>query len=310
MVDNDLQNVKLRWLFLFKAVYDESCLTRASLRLGIDQTTAYNMLKNLEKRIGNQKLFVKKNNAFQPTSVSHRIYQPVSDILEHAEIFYHTARSDDVNRSLTTKLAASDLFNLVFSNRLTNHVRSTSDRSVVFETIPSTSDKQIYTGIISRFEDGHYDLLIHHDSDVFNAYPYEEIYQDQWVFICSKRTYEMNFCANPIEILTKLPILSSGVPAVDGYVKTRLHDQATIESNLHSFSLVPEAVYTNDKIGIVPSRVMKTRTINRKLFHTFIPDGFDLPRFALYQFWRAGSANDSAIMDIRNTIKEICSSEQ
>ncbi len=300
--------LKLDTLRLFVTVYKERNFKKAYERINMPQTTAGNAMNSLKEALGldGKPLFTNSNNEYAPTATADKIYPIAKSIIDQTEYLYSVLHTTDVTEGQLFRIASSDTFNLTFAIRLSQYISDTSNHKLLFDSIPSSNDSRLYSGVIKKFLEGEYDLLIHHNKEIFTHFMYDEVFSDKWVFICPRYAYEEQFAKDSQRVLFELPLMSSGNPVVDKSIYDQTNGKVKIMNNAFSVGLVPEAVLGKNCVGIVPSQIMKMQSVAKKKFKILEDMHIELPDFKLFQFWRSGSGSDLSIEAMRKTVKAVC----
>ena len=300
-ISNKLLDVKLMSFKIFKVVYEVCNFTHAATRLNLDTNAVTRRIDKLENIYG--VLFKRSKNSIQRTPLADRLYPASIALLECLKDTQSTTKYKSTEEHTYT-LATNDLFSISFEDRVLEHYKCATSHKLKCVSIPSASDANLYSGVTDMLEDNKFDMVIHNDINIFSQYKSEEIFRDKWVFIALEEIVPDSI--SHIDFIKSQAILSSGTAEIDTIIESKLGVKIDQNSS-SSFSRVPEKIYRDRSIGVVPSIILKRISFRNTLFKIKVLDiDLDLPPFVLYQIWNCHSGGDIYLQNLRSVICNVC----
>ncbi|MBL4865813.1 MAG: LysR family transcriptional regulator [Pseudomonadales bacterium] len=302
---SNLRNKDLNALIHFHTLMEERSVTKAAARLHMSQSAVSATLARLRESL-NDLLFYNKYRQMVPTPRAIKFYEatkPALSIISDAYLEDDSFDYDLENKSYN--IGVTDFFQGVVTKRLLDVINSIAPHiQLNFINIPSCSSPlSVYRGITESLNDGGLDIIIHHDTAIFNddEFEKEEILTDRWVFVAKESLQPIRSGNCDLELR---PHLNTGLNYVDELIDDALTNSRKLAS-LSAYSEVPNIVLTNNYIGAIPKLAIASSILSTPSLSWTYPS-FEIPDFRLFQFWSRKSKTDSSIEFLREIIADTC----
>lgn len=288
MISN-IERFDIPLLQAFRALVEESGVTRAAHRLGISQPTMSGHLKQL-RALFHDPLLTRAAGGSRPTERARVLLVAVNDVLRRVEALAaaSTAQASPRDYDLTVKVAATDYFQQTLLSRIYGQVRAQAP-GIRFDF--HMADR---TTVRERMERGIVDLGLGPRNVPSGSLHFRRLYRDPGRCIASPGLFGPGpltlerYCALP-----HVRVMPARESYFDSSVRTRLDALGRtrdIVMTVRDFLILPTIVQSAPVVATVPSMLLRTVPQDDRLDVRPLPLSIRDMDVGLY--WHARTHND------------------
>jgi DNA-binding transcriptional LysR family regulator len=294
-----MQNLDIRLLQVFDAVYSTRSVTGAAQALDLGQPAVSVALAKLRQQYGDP-LFVRTSTGMEPTPLGDTLVQPVRDALQALEVVLgHRDSFEPATSERSFRICMTDISQLVLLPRLWETLRVAAPH-IRIEIIPLTRD------IARMLESGEADLALGYLPQLEAGFYQQLLFSQNFVCMVSSNhpriQHELtlhHFASEHHAVISS----SGSAPVLIEQEIARLGIRRKIALKIPNFIGAALVVEHTDLILTIPERLGDVLH-GRGAVRTF-PVPFQLPQYDVKQHWHARYHNDAGSQWMRRLIAEL-----
>ena len=296
-----MAKLDLDWLGVFVEVYKTQSVSRAALRLGMEQASASIALGKLRQHFGDR-LFTRTSQGMEPTPRAQAIYPDLLEALHRIEIARGSPQTfSAVDAQREFRICMTDISEIVLLPRLINHLQQTApDLVIEAEKISPDSRRAL--------ESGSLDLAVGFTPDLDAGFYQQALFAQDFVCLASEhhpriqsKISQRAFSAEGHILVTSL---ATGHSVVDK-VLARHKVARRVVLRVPSFLGVARIVAQTEFIVIVP-RLLGNALASQERVQILEPP-WPLPPYKVKQHWHERFNADAGNIWLRQTMAELFS---
>ena len=295
----------LHLIRVLHTVLTERSVSRAALRLGMNQPSVSASLKRLRALAGDP-LLVRSGSGLVPTLAGQRMIEPAVAILHSAEALFSDARRfDPTTADHTFSLAASDYLDPFFLPQLVSQIKNTAPHCLIdIQALSSDSDYQYHLA------QGSVDVVIGNWTHPPEDLHLGRLFGDEVVCLVSphhpavRRGWDVESWLKA-EHIAPTPTHLGARGFIDEHLST-LGMVRNITARCPHFSLIP-AMVAGSLLVFTTGRQYCERVVN-SLPIQVLPCPVPMPRMMYYQLWHERTHTSAAGRWLREQIKDVAES--
>ncbi|QEA13750.1 LysR family transcriptional regulator [Comamonas flocculans] len=293
--------VDLHLIRVLHTVLAEHSVSRAALRLGMNQPAVSAALKRLRELTGDP-LLVRSGAEMVVTDVAQQMLEPAAAVLRAAQTLFTEARAFDAATSTTTfNIAASDYLDPLFLPRLVTDIKRQAP--LVHVEIHALTREADYRAQLAQ---GEVDLVIGNWLQPPEDLHIAQLFSDEVVSLVSREHPAAQSGWNAEEWLA-----AEHVAPMPTYPGAR----GIIDQVLSSQGLARRIVVRSAYFGLIPEMVAHSRLVlttgrqhcervARELPLAIVPCPVPMPPLHYYQLWHTRSQHASGARWLRERVKQ------
>ncbi len=297
--------IDLHLIRVLHTVLTERSVSRAALRLGMNQPAVSAALRRLRELAGDP-LLVRSGSGMVPTVAGLRMVEPAADILRSAEVLFSDARSfDPATARHRFSLAASDYLDPLFLPQLVTRVKSLAPHCPI-DIHPLSRDAD-YRGQLAL---GEVDVVIGNWTQPPQDLYLGRLFGDEVVCLVSEQHPAVRRGWS-----TEAWLESEHVAPMP----THPGGRGFVDDHLSSLGLARNVTARCPHFGLIPAMVagsLLVLTTGRQYCERFaaslpvriLPAPVAFPRMVYYQLWHERTHGSSAARWLREQIKGVAAS--
>jgi DNA-binding transcriptional LysR family regulator len=291
-----MAKLDLDWLSVFVQIYKTQSVSRAALKLGLEQASASIVLNKLRRHFDDP-LFCRTSVGMEPTPRAQAIYP---DLLE-ALVLLEKARGGigafEPQKAIREfRICMTDISEIVLLPRLINHLQQTAPGLVVEADKISPDSRR-------RLEAGDIDLAVGFMPDLEAGFYQQALFAQDFVCLASldhprirSKLTRKAFCAEG-----HIHVMSSGTGhSIVDKVLAKNNVQRRVVLKVHSFLGVARIVAETEFLVIVP-RLLGNALAQQERVQLLEPP-VPLPSYKVKQHWHERFNTDVGNMWLRKTM--------
>jgi DNA-binding transcriptional LysR family regulator len=296
-----LDKIDLHLIRVLHTVLTERGVSRAGIRLGMNQPAVSAALKRLRELAGDA-LLVRSGSGMAPTDAGLRMIEPAAAILRAAEMLFSEARGFDPRSARTTfRVAASDYMDPLFLPRLVARIKSEAPLCRI-EIHPLSSDSDYH----AHLSLGQVDVVIGNWLKPPEDLHLARLFGDEIVSLVSREhpaarrgwSLESWLAAEHVAPTPTHP----GARGIIDQMLDEMGRQRNITARCAHFGLIPEMV-ASSLLVLTTGRQYCERFVSR-LPLAILECPVALPRLVYYQLWHERTHASSSARWLRERIRE------
>ena len=296
-----MAKLDLDWLGVFVEVYKTQSVSRAALRLGMEQASASIALGKLRQHFGDR-LFTRTSQGMEPTPRAQAIYPDLLEALHRIEIARGSPQTfSAVDAQREFRICMTDISEIVLLPRLINHLQQTApDLVIEAEKISPDSRRAL--------ESGSLDLAVGFTPDLDAGFYQQALFAQDFVCLASEhhpriqsKISQRAFSAEGHILVTSL---ATGHSVVDK-VLARHKVARRVVLRVPSFLGVARIVAQTEFLVIVP-RLLGNALASQERVQILEPP-WPLPPYKVKQHWHERFNADAGNIWLRRTMAELFS---
>jgi len=295
----------LHLIRVLHTVLTERSVSRAAIRLGMNQPSVSASLKRLRALAGDP-LLVRSNSGMVPTLAGERMIEPAVAILNSAEALFSDARSfDPATADHTFSIAASDYLDPFFLPQLVSQIKNAAPRCMIdIHALSSDSDYQ------NQLAQGEIDVVIGNWTQPPDDLHLGPLFSDDVVCLVSpqhpvvRRGWDVEAWLS-VEHIAPTPTYMGARGFIDEHLAT-LGLTRNITARCPHFSLIP-AIVAGSLLVFTTGRQYCERVVN-SLPIQMLPCPVPIPQMMYYQLWHKRTHTSTAGRWLRDQIKSVADS--
>jgi DNA-binding transcriptional LysR family regulator len=298
--DTEFRKLDLNLLKVFVALVRTGSVTDAGQALNLAQSSVSHALARLRQSLGDP-LFVRGVSGMQPTPLALELAEPIADALNNMEVVLFQDRHFDAKRSNRTfnLLLADASEGMVLPHLLSRFAKLAPHVNVFVHHRDSRNYREV-------LENGQADLAIGQLPYLYIGF-YQQLLFSQSLVCVSRPGHSLSRKVMALETYLAADHLVVDTPAVaELHLATALGAAAArrkIRVRIcHYFSAIP-IIANTDYIAMLPKSVV-AEPLRSGLIEQ-IPYSFEIPPFAMKQFWHARTNHDLACRWLRRTVMDL-----
>ena len=296
-----MAKLDLDWLGVFVEVYKTQSVSRAALRLGMEQASASIALGKLRQHFGDR-LFTRTSQGMEPTPRAQAIYPDLLEALHRIEMARGTPQTfSAVDAQREFRICMTDISEIVLLPRLINHLQQTAP-GLVIEAEKISPDSR------RALESGSLDLAVGFTPDLDAGFYQQALFAQDFVCLASEdhpriqsKISQRAFSAEGHILVTSL---ATGHSVVDK-VLARHKVARRVVLRVPSFLGVARIVAQTEFIVIVP-RLLGNALASQERVQILEPP-WPLPPYKVKQHWHERFNADAGNIWLRQTMAELFS---
>ncbi len=296
-----MAKLDLDWLGVFVEVYKTQSVSRAALRLGMEQASASIALGKLRQHFGDR-LFTRTSQGMEPTPRAQAIYPDLLEALHRIEMARGTPQTfSAVDAQREFRICMTDISEIVLLPRLINHLQQTAP-GLVIEAEKISPDSR------RALESGSLDLAVGFTPDLDAGFYQQALFAQDFVCLASEdhpriqsKISQRAFSAEGHILVTSL---ATGHSVVDK-VLARHKVARRVVLRVPSFLGVARIVAQTEFIVIVP-RLLGNALASQERVQILEPP-WPLPPYKVKQHWHERFNADAGNIWLRRTMAELFS---
>lgn len=297
--------VDLHLIRVLYTVLGERSVSRAALRLGMNQPAVSAALKRLRELTGDP-LIVRSGAEMVITDVAQQMIEPAASVLRAAEALFTESRDFDARTSaITFTIAASDYLDPLFLPRLVTDIKSEAPLARI--EIHALTREADYRAQLAQ---GEVDLVIGNWLQPPDDLHIAQLFSDEVVSLVSREHPAARSGWNQEEWLAAEHIAPMptypGARGVIDQVLSGLGLTRNIVARSAYFGLIPEMV-AHSRLVLTTGRQHCER-VATQLPLAIVPCPVPMPPLHYYQLWHARSQHARAARWLRERVKRTIAS--
>ena len=296
-----MAKLDLDWLGVFVEVYKTQSVSRAALRLGMEQASASIALGKLRQHFGDR-LFTRTSQGMEPTPRAQAIYPDLLEALHRIEMARGTPQTfSAVDAQREFRICMTDISEIVLLPRLINHLQQTAP-GLVIEAEKISPDSR------RALESGSLDLAVGFTPDLDAGFYQQALFAQDFVCLASEdhpriqsKISQRAFSAEGHILVTSL---ATGHSVVDK-VLARHKVARRVVLRVPSFLGVARIVAQTEFLVIVP-RLLGNALASQERVQILEPP-WPLPPYKVKQHWHERFNADAGNIWLRRTMAELFS---
>ena len=296
-----MAKLDLDWLGVFVEVYKTQSVSRAALRLGMEQASASIALGKLRQHFGDR-LFTRTSQGMEPTPRAQVIYPDLLEALHRIEMARGTPQTfSAVDAQREFRICMTDISEIVLLPRLINHLQQTAP-GLVIEAEKISPDSR------RALESGSLDLAVGFTPDLDAGFYQQALFAQDFVCLASEdhpriqsKISQRAFSAEGHILVTSL---ATGHSVVDK-VLARHKVARRVVLRVPSFLGVARIVAQTEFLVIVP-RLLGNALASQERVQILEPP-WPLPPYKVKQHWHERFNADAGNIWLRRTMAELFS---
>ena len=296
-----MAKLDLDWLGVFVEVYKTQSVSRAALRLGMEQASASIALGKLRQHFGDR-LFTRTSQGMEPTPRAQAIYPDLLEALHRIEIARGSPQTfSAVDAQREFRICMTDISEIVLLPRLINHLQQTAP-GLVIEAEKISPDSR------RALESGSLDLAVGFTPDLDAGFYQQALFAQDFVCLASEhhpriqsKISQRAFSAEGHILVTSL---ATGHSVVDK-VLARHKVARRVVLRVPSFLGVARIVAQSESLVIVP-RLLGNALASQERVQILEPP-WPLPPYKVKQHWHERFNADAGNIWLRRTMAELFS---
>lgn len=292
-----MDNLDLKNLMVFDAVYRTASISRAAENLDLGQSAVSMILTKFRKHYGDP-LFVRTSEGMQPTRLADDIVGPIRQAMNALKVtLEHRASFDPSTSTRMFGLCMTDIGQRVVMPKLLDHLRKAAPGVRI--DLSYTSERTA-----RALESGEVDLAIGFLTQLEAGYFQQKLFDDRFVCIVNRRHPRLRGSEVTLEAFqaeSHLVVATQGT----GHVIV----EQTLEQNgirrkvglrIPNFLGVVSTIASTEYLAIVPERFARIIAKSSQVKVLELP--FDVPAYRVMQHWHERYARDPAVIWLRTVI--------
>lgn len=292
-----MENVDLKFLMLFDAIYKTASISRAAEKLDMGQSAVSMALAKLRKHYGDP-LFVRTSEGMKPTPLADDIIAPIRQALGALQLtLRHRASFDPLESDRMFGLCMTDIGQRVIMPRLLQHLRVSAPGVRI--------DLRYVSEHTSRhLESGEVDLAIGFLAKLDAGFFQQQLFTDRFVCIANRthpRLRTDTLTLQQFQRESHLTVATQGTG--HGIVESILHTkriQRKVGLRIPNFLGVVSNISSTEYLAIVPERFGRLVAESNPIRVFELP--FAVPKYRVMQHWHERFSRDPAVTWLRATI--------
>lgn len=291
-----MAKLDLDWLGVFVEIYKTQSVSRAALRLGMEQASASVMLGKLRAHF-DDRLFTRTSAGMEPTPKAQRIYPELQAALVHIENARGTGGAflpKEAKREFS--VCMTDISEMVLLPRLINHLQqSASGLTLSAEKISRESRR--------RLESGDIDLAVGFMPDLEAGFYQQSLFSQQFVCLAARDHPRIRNKVTAREFMAEghIKVTSSGTGhSIIDKVLARHKLERRVVLCLPSFLGVARIVAQTEFLVIVPRLLGAALATQEKI--QLLDPPVPLPAYKVKQHWHERFNADAGNIWLRQTM--------
>ena len=297
----NIQNIDLKLLVAFNALYETRNVTRAAERLALTQPTVSGMLRRLRDLFGDP-LFVRTQYGVIPTPRADALSEPVNEVLANIESLVTPGDFDPASIETTIAISANDYMQHALIVPFIRRLRRAAP-GIRIAVLPA------YIGDLGeRLTRGMIDLAVTIPEFTDPGLPSSLLYKERYVCI-ARRNHPHNDEKMSLEAFRQFDhVLVSPTggsftgPTDDVLASQGLNRKVSV--SVPSFHVMLELVRTNDFLALVPERLLRGKMAGLRRYSPPVK----VPSFDVIACWHGRVDKDPVQRWIRDSLASVANS--
>ncbi|MFM0061068.1 LysR family transcriptional regulator [Paraburkholderia phytofirmans] len=295
-----MASIDLEWISVFDEIYTTLSVTRAADKLGMTQGAASTALNRLRAYYGD-KLFIRTSRGMLPTPRADELHPVLHQVRENLEAAKAGAAAfDPANAQRVFRLCMTDLGEISLLPRLLNYLQSNA-LGIRIETEKISSESA------RRLEDAAVDLAVGYMPQLDTGFYTQSLFQQDFQCIASVSHPRIGRCLSQAAFCEERHVavsaLGTGHMAMVEDALASVGVTRNITLRVPSFLGVAQIVGETELIATVPRYYALAMQSREPIRHMDVP--YDLPHYAVRQYWHARFHRDAGNVWLRKTIADL-----
>jgi DNA-binding transcriptional LysR family regulator len=291
-----MAKLDLDWLSVFVQIYKTQSVSRAALKLGMEQATASIVLNKLRRHFDDP-LFCRTSVGMEPTPRAKAIYPDLQEALLLLEKARGSTGAFEPQKAIREfRICMTDISEIVLLPRLINHLQQTAPGLVVEADKISPDSRR-------RLEAGDIDLAVGFMPDLEAGFYQQALFAQDFVCLASKDhpRIRTKLTRKAFSAEGHIHVMSSGTGhSIVDKVLAKNNVDRRIVLKVHSFLGVARIVAETEFLVIVP-RLLGIALAQQERVQLLEPP-IPLPSYKVKQHWHERFNTDAGNMWLRKTM--------
>jgi DNA-binding transcriptional LysR family regulator len=296
-----MAKLDLDWLSVFIQIYKTQSVSRAALKLGMEQASASIVLNKLRRHFDDP-LFCRTSEGMEPTPRAQAIYPDLLEALARLEKARGPTAAFDPQQAIREfRICMTDISEIVLLPRLINHLQKTAPGLIVEADKISPDSRR-------RLESGDIDLAVGFTPDLEAGFYQQALFAQDFVCLASTEHPRIRgkLTRKAFSAEGHILVMSSGTGhSIVDKVLAKNNVERRVVLRLHSFLGVARIVAETEFLVIVPRLLGNALAMQERV--QVLEPPMPLPSYKVKQHWHERFNEDAGNMWLRKTMVSLFS---